>query len=236
MPLLNAKQVVASWREILPRLRDAEVRRIPLELPGPGVYLVEAVTTRCAPTRSLMVSDVALVTKAAPGQMLLFAADRSTGEPAAECERARRSSIRHAVGTASPRADGVVDAALPETSARRRSGHWSRCGDQVGREPIPAATVLQPTAAVNWSAYVYTDRPIYRPGHTVQAKAVLRWRAGRCPGRLRSRRTVEMVVTDPTETVIHRAQRRDVDEFGARAHRGAAAGAGAALGVYSVRS
>ena len=32
VPLLNDKQVVASWREILPRLADTDVRRIPIEV------------------------------------------------------------------------------------------------------------------------------------------------------------------------------------------------------------
>ena len=32
VPLLNDKQVVASWREILPRLADTDVRRIPIDV------------------------------------------------------------------------------------------------------------------------------------------------------------------------------------------------------------
>ena len=38
VPLLNPSRLVASWREILPRVRDAESRRIPLDATGPGVY------------------------------------------------------------------------------------------------------------------------------------------------------------------------------------------------------
>ena len=53
VPLLNKEQLVSSWREMLPRVRDAEARRLPLELPGPGVYLVEAVVGAAhAPTPS----------------------------------------------------------------------------------------------------------------------------------------------------------------------------------------
>ena len=85
VPLLNDKQVVASWREILPRLADADVRRIPIEVTQPGVYLVEAVTGNQLAYTILMVSDVALVTKVAPGTMLAYLVDRAKGQPVAGC-------------------------------------------------------------------------------------------------------------------------------------------------------
>ena len=85
IPLLNASQLVASWREILPRVRDAEARRLPLELPGSGVYLVEAVSAPHRAHTIVIVSDVGLLTKTAPGQALLFAANRFTGRPVAGC-------------------------------------------------------------------------------------------------------------------------------------------------------
>jgi alpha-2-macroglobulin len=43
VPLLNPSQLVTSWREILPPLRDADVRRIPIDLKQSGIYVVEAV-------------------------------------------------------------------------------------------------------------------------------------------------------------------------------------------------
>jgi len=44
VPLLNPDQLVTSWRELLPNHRDAEFRRVPLDVTEPGVYLVEAVS------------------------------------------------------------------------------------------------------------------------------------------------------------------------------------------------
>jgi hypothetical protein len=81
VPLLNAEQLVSSWREVLPDYRDVDVRRLPLDLPGPGVFVVEAVHDRARAYTVVIVSDVGVVTKASPGQVLLFAADRATGEP-----------------------------------------------------------------------------------------------------------------------------------------------------------
>jgi hypothetical protein len=51
VPLLNRSQLVTSWREHLPRVRDAEYRRVPLDLHAPGVYVVEAVNAPLRPTR-----------------------------------------------------------------------------------------------------------------------------------------------------------------------------------------
>ena len=46
-------------------------------------------------------------------------------------------------------------------------------------------------------AYVYTDRPIYRPGHDVHLKAVLRWNETRHAASRSIARQVEFVVTGP---------------------------------------
>jgi len=52
VPLLNPSQLVTSWRELLPPVRDTEFRRIPLDLREPGMYVVEAINARSRPTPS----------------------------------------------------------------------------------------------------------------------------------------------------------------------------------------
>src|SRR5262249_27722403 len=86
VPLLNPSQLVTSWREILPPLRDADVRRIPIDVKQPGMYVVEAVLAPHKAYTVVIVSDIGLVTKAAPGQVLLFAADRASGKPVNGCD------------------------------------------------------------------------------------------------------------------------------------------------------
>ena len=120
VPLLNPDQLVTSWRELLPHLRDPEMRRLPLDLPGAGVYVVEAVHDRRRAYTVVVVSDVGVVAKASPGQMLLFAADCHSGDPRAECE-ARVLSRGATVATGRTSADGVLDVALPDEVAPTRS-------------------------------------------------------------------------------------------------------------------
>ena len=228
VPLLNASQVVATWRERLPSMRDAEARPIPLDLPGPGVYVVEAVNGRSRAYTIVVVSDVGLVTKAAPGRILAFAANRFSGEPQAGCEArvlADRRVLAH--GTTGP--DGIFEAS-PEKSDAEDLAVLAQCGSHLAITD-PGGWLLN-RATRQLVAYLYSDKPIYRPGHTVHLKSILRWREGGTlvPFDLRE---VEVVVTDPNEKVVLR-ERRPVDAFGA-ALADFRVPAGAALGYYSVQ-
>ena len=227
VPLLNPSQLVTSWREVLPPLRDPEVRRIPLELKQPGMYVVEAVS---APRRAytvVIVSDVGLVSKAAPGQILLYAADRQTGRPAADCD-VQVIANQRAVATGRTGQDGVFAALVEETKAEDFVS-VARCGDQVTASD-PGSWYLRENAR-ELIGYVYTDKPIYRPGHTVRLKALLRWRER---GALRpfDVSDVEVRVSDLTDKVIYR-ERRKVDAFGGVSAE-VPLSAGVALGDYAI--
>jgi uncharacterized protein YfaS (alpha-2-macroglobulin family) len=227
VPLLNRSQLVTSWRELLPPMRDAEVRRIPLDLKEPGMYVVEAVTAPHRAYTIVIVSDVGLVSKAAPGQILLYAANRQNGTPVAGCD-VQVIANQQPVATGITDADGVFTAAVGEVKADNFIS-VARCGAQVTASD-PGSWYLR-EGARELVGYVYTDKPIYRPGHTVRIKGWLRWRA---QGALLpfDATEVEVRVSDLTDKVIYR-ERRKVDAFG-----GVAAdvplGAGVALGEYAI--
>ena len=227
VPLLNPSQLVTSWREILPPMRDAEVRRIPLDLKEPGMYVVEAVSAPHRAYTVVIVSDVGLVTKAASGQILLYAADRQSGVPVAGCE-VQVIANQHPVATGTTGVDGVFAASLPEVKADDFVS-VARCGAQVTASD-PGSWFLRESAR-ELVGYVYTDKPIYRPGHTVRIKGVLRWRAS---GALVpfDARDVEVRIADLTDKVIYR-ERHAVDDFGGVSAE-VPLGAGVALGEYSI--
>ena len=227
VPLLNPSQLVTSWREILPPLRDAEVRRIPLELRDPGMYVVEAVSAPHRAYTIVIVSDVGLVSKAAPGQILLYAADRHTGTPAAGCD-VQVIANQQPVAAGTTGADGVFSVAVADVNADEFIS-VARCGQQVTASD-PGSWYLRESAR-ELAGYVYTDKPIYRPGHTVHIKGVLRWRAR---GALLpfDAPEVEVRVSDLTDKVIFR-DRRKVDAFGGVAADVPLA-AGVALGEYAI--
>ena len=229
VPVLNASQLVTSWRELLPSVKDTEFRRIPLEISAPGVYVVEAIDAPRKAYTIVVISDAGLVTKTAPGELLAFAANRFTGEPIAGCA-VRVLLDQKTVSTGETGADGIfqtdITAGRPDNLVT-----LAQCGDHPALADPGAYTVRQPTRDL--VGYIYTDRPIYRPGHLVHYKAVLRWRekdallpVGREP--------VEITIVDTRRKVLLR-ERRPVDEFGALTGSFAIP-ASALLGNYSVQA
>lgn len=227
VPLLNPSQVVATWRELLPRLGATDARRIPLGVAEPGVYLVEAVHENLRAFTIAIVSDVGIVTKSSPGQMVVFAADRFTGEPVADCE-VRTLAGQSVVGSGTTGDDGTLELRFGQVMADSVIA-VARCGQHVTASDPGAWYLSMPAGEL--AGYIYTDKPVYRPGHTVHLKGVLRWRE-RGTLRVLDASDVEVRITDPNNKVIFR-ERRPVDEYGS-VHVAFPIPAGAALGHYCV--
>ena len=159
MPLLNAAQVVTSWREILPPLAEADGRRIPLELDQPGVYVVEAVHDRLRAYTIVVIWDVGLVTKSAPGQLFVYTADRFTGEPVAGCGLVMLAH-QAVAARGETAADGTYTAAVdlePDNVVV-----VATCGRQVAVS-IPARGTCARRRAI-WSATCTPTNPSTGPG------------------------------------------------------------------------
>ncbi|MEI6668900.1 MAG: MG2 domain-containing protein [Acidobacteriota bacterium] len=208
VPLLNASRLVASWRELLRPVRDSETRRIPLDVHDPGVYLVEAVSAPLRAYTIVMVSDIGVVTKTAPGQILVYAAHRLTGEPQKGCD-VQTTVDRKPISPGKTDDDGLlmtaVDAVKPESIVT-----VARCGSQVTATDPGGWAMHEPVR--EFAGYIYTDKPIYRPGHTARVKAVLRWRINgqMTPTDLKQ---AEVSITDGNDKVLYR-ETRPVDAFG----------------------
>lgn len=228
VPLLNPDQVVTTWRELLPNRRDAEVRRVPVDLRPPGIYVVEAVNDLLRAYTIVIVSDVGLVTKTSPGQMLFFAANRFTGEPVAACA-VRVIVSQKTVAEGRTSADGLFEAVLPEQQMEDVVG-VAQCGDQMAATDPGSWSLQEPAREL--AGYLYTDKPIYRPGHMVHMKGVLRWRHHDALAKF-DHPEVEVVASDPNDKVVFRRQVK-VDAFGSVLASFAIPPA-AALGNYTLR-
>lgn len=228
VPLLNASQIVNAWRELLPPVRDAEFRRIPLDLSTAGVYLIEAVNGPHKAYTVVIVADIGVVTKTAPGQLLVFAADRFSGAPQAGC-RVQVLADRQSVATGETAADGTFTAPLTVAGEPDDFVTVAQCGAQTVATDPGSYAVRQATREL--LGYIYTDRPVYRPGHAVRYKGVLRWRDR---GQLAAfgRDSVEVQVVDDSNKVLLR-ERKTPDEFGSVTGSLTLPGT-AALGYYRV--
>ncbi len=173
MPLLNHEQLVVAWRELLPRTRDTEYRNVPIELKEKGLYLVEAAYRELRAFTLVMVTDLALVSKTAPGQILLYVANRVTGAPAEGVTTIVFNNHKEmARGTTD--ASGVFQSTFENIKVE--DAIMVAIQDQDVAATSVESFFFQDTSATEYVGYVYTDRPIYRPGHQVHFKGILRAR------------------------------------------------------------
>ena len=70
VPVLNSKQLVARWKQEVPNRYFSERQDVPVEALEKGAYVVEATDGELRAYTVLVVSELALVTKNAPGQLL----------------------------------------------------------------------------------------------------------------------------------------------------------------------
>lgn len=208
VPLLNSDQVVTTWREILPNHRDTEVRRVPVDVKQPGIYVVEAVNDLLRAYTIVIVSDIGLVTKTSPGQMVFFAANRFTGEPEAGCN-IHVVFAKKTIAEGQTSADGLFEATLPDEKMENLIG-VAQCGTQHAATDPASWTLNEPSREL--AAYVFTDKPIYRPGHTVHVKAILRWKQMDALVKF-DRPEAEIAVSDTNDKVVFRKQVK-LDTFG----------------------
>ena len=228
VPVLNGKQLVARWHQQMPPHFFAETEEVPVNALAKGVYLVEATNGELRAYTIVIVSELGVVTKTTVGQIVTFAADRRTGAPVAKAKVLVWTDKKEQTRLESD-ADGLAEAALPQgkyEDVRVLAMH----GDDVALV-TPYSYSLSSNPAEDWTGYVYTDRPVYRPGHTVHFKVILRTRSGE-RYKVPAGEAVEITIEDPTSKPVLQTK-LPVSGFGT-VHGDLNLSAAAALGYYSI--
>ncbi len=168
LPLAGLR-VAASWRFPVGKTYPDQWAERAVTLPRlmPGVYLIAARAPGVEKRTWLDITDVALLAKRSRQETLVSATDAQTGRPLPGLALTVYDG-RGARGKVMTDADGVCQFPAPWPDAVWVYG--GRAGD-----PAFALASLPP-APDPYSVYPVTDRPIYRPGQTVQYKAVIRTR------------------------------------------------------------
>ena len=176
IPLLNDRQLVARWRQEMPPTYISDSQDLPIDKLPAGLYLVEATDGHYKAYTVLMVSHMVLITRTTTGAILAFAADRQTGAPIANAQIVWGIG-RKEQGRATTDADGVAELhGAPSKQADEDSLWISASTGTEFAAVTPMAWSFNNSSSSKWASYVYTDRPVYRPGHTVHWKALLRAR------------------------------------------------------------
>ena len=177
VPLLNPSQLVARWKLETPPNIVSETQELPVDGLAAGLYLIEATDGTYKAYTVAIVTEIAIVERTEHGQADLFIADRKTGAPIEKADVALwANGQRQSSGETN--SDGMASLTMTVR------------GGANGAEPenvlIMAHHGDDAAVVTPWGygfaqepgkqdrAYIYTDRPVYRPGHTVHIKGILR--------------------------------------------------------------
>jgi len=226
-PLLNAQQLVLSFQQPVLGHSRWDRATVDIAVKDKGVYLVEAVNRDLRANTILMVSDIAMITKSGKGRVVNLVVNRATGQPV-EAATIALLARDQSLGEAATNADGLAE-------MRLAAAHPNdiRVVARVGADF--AVNALAGYAfganADQWTGYVYTDRPVYRPGHTVHFKGILRV-ATAAGYEIPSGRAVAVTINDSEQKPVY--QKTLTPNNNGTIHDDLVLPAGAALGYYSI--
>ena len=200
IPILNQSQLVARWRQLVPVTYISDSNYLAVPKLNSGLYLLEATDGRYKAYTLVMVTEMALVTRTTSGNVVAYVVDRVTGEPIAGAKVDAGFGQQQAA-TATTGADGTAQLAVPGDKSQR-DNFWVVAGK--GAEfaaSTPETWALTNSASGKYAGYVYTERPVYRPTHTVHWKAILRDHDGNSlalprPG------TVRVTISDENDKAV----------------------------------
>lgn len=177
IPILNQSQLVARWRQLLPPTYISDRNDLAVPSLSAGLYLLEATDGRFKAYTLLMVTQMALVTRTNSSGIIAYAVDRATGQPIAGAKIDAGFGQKQIASSVTV-ADGTAQLALPSVKTQQ-DNFWivAGKGDQFAAT-TPESWSLTMSSSGQYAGYVYTDRPVYRPTHTVHWKAILRERSG----------------------------------------------------------
>lgn len=146
-------------------------RRIPVPVKQNGVYLVEALSGSSLGYTLIVKSNLSFVTKQSDNETLVFAARRDTGDPVDKAEvRLINAESGEVVATKQTNVMGAMEFHGKTPShgliIARKGSHFAIS------DPDFYARSFYGEGGVR--AFIYTDRPVYRPGDTVHFKAIVR--------------------------------------------------------------
>ena len=171
VPVLNQQQLVATWNwKVPPGGERWESKRVEIPVRDPGVYLVEATNGILRAYTIVVVTEIAVITKAAPGRLLAYVVERNTGNSIAGADTHVWIEQQQVANKPADQ-QGMLDVSITQAKPEN-VGVLAMYKGQIAIN-APDAWNLGAEAR-NLRGYTYTDRPVYRPGDTVHFKAIVR--------------------------------------------------------------
>jgi uncharacterized protein YfaS (alpha-2-macroglobulin family) len=167
VPLLNPQQVVRTWRVPIETANPWDTQQVEFDAPGEGLYVVEAVGEGLRAATIVNVTSLVLIEKSFPGRVMVRALDHRSGQgiPSA------RLVFVPPNGNPQERQSGP-DGGAEFTDVSQGTLVAVNGKSMAMVSIMPWATRRQEDALA--LGYVYTDRPIYRPGDAIGFRGILR--------------------------------------------------------------
>jgi hypothetical protein len=177
IPLLNPSQLVARWKLETPPALVSDTQQLPIDGLGAGVYLIEATDGTYKAYTVAIVTSIAVVERTSAARADLYVADRKSGAPIADAGVVlwANGQLQSSGKTGS---DGM--ASLTMTIRGGAQGAEPENVWILARNGTDAALVtpwgygFQDNGTQSDRSYIYSDRPVYRPGDTVHIKGIVR--------------------------------------------------------------
>ncbi|MGA7651171.1 MAG: MG2 domain-containing protein [Terracidiphilus sp.] len=213
VPILNSSQLVARWRLETPPTILSETQQLPIDGLKEGVYLIEATDGTYKAYTVAIVTSMALVERSVStgsGGASVYVADRKTGAPVAGADLAMYANgSLEASGKTNE--DGLADLTMPKRGPAVATDGGPELDNVwiLARRGEDAALVtpwgygFSQNGQQNERAFLYTDRPVYRPGHTVDIKGILR-KEQNDTLLLPDEKTVTLTVTGPDDKTVYK--------------------------------
>ena len=168
-PVLNPDQLVLTFVQAV-QGKPWQQQTVDVPVKERGVYVVEAAFSgELRAYTLLIVSDAVMISKAGGGKIVNFLVDRNTGQPLPHIHVAALTRDKTLEET-DTNDDGIAELHTPPSGVDDLR-IVARSGRDVAANVVPSGFNGEGDP---WTGYIYTDRPIYRPGHTVHFKGILR--------------------------------------------------------------
>jgi uncharacterized protein YfaS (alpha-2-macroglobulin family) len=171
VPILNPQQVVSVWKWTVPAHERWESQAVPIPVSDKGVYLVEATNGKLRAYTVIVVTEIAIITKAAPGRLMSLVVDRRSGDPIPGAMLRVWIDQQEVAANATDQ-NGLLDTSLDQAKPENVAV-LATSGDQFAIN-TPSAWNLGTGSDRNLKGFTYSDRPVYRPGDIVHFRTIVR--------------------------------------------------------------
>lgn len=179
-PQIGQAGPIEAWEQTIPTANEDGWSALTLDLPqlSPGAYWIRARGGRegedqLQQTAWFLISDLGLVQKRAPDQLVIEAVDLNTLQPlpGIDLQIFDPAAPQQPWISVTTGADGLAQVAIP--AAQQATRQWVIYG-QGGSDRHRALSQVNFYGYRDTRFFTYTDRPLYRPGQTVYFRSIIR--------------------------------------------------------------